>query len=81
MVLSVVGYIELESFCAGAYRSIVSCGELRSRGEAANLESSLLSYGAGMHPDRALWVPEPRSDKKSNFVPHNKYREGSEKAF
>ena len=38
-------------------------------------------YGAGMHPDRDLWVPEPRSDKKSNFVPHNKYREGSEKAF
>jgi len=38
-------------------------------------------YGAGMHPDRELWVPEPRDDKKSGFVPQNKHREGSQKAF
>jgi len=38
-------------------------------------------HGAGMHPDRQLWVPEPRDDKKSEFVPQNKYREGSQKAF
>jgi len=38
-------------------------------------------YGAGMHPDRKLWVPEPRDAIKTGFVPHNKYREGSRKAF
>jgi len=38
-------------------------------------------YGAGMHPDRILWVPEPRDPEKTSFVPSNKYRAGSEKAF
>ena len=38
-------------------------------------------YGAGMHPDRILWVPEPREPEKTAFVPSNKYREGSERAF
>ena len=38
-------------------------------------------YGAGMHPDRELWVPEPREPVKTGFVPSNKYREGSAKAF
>jgi len=30
-------------------------------------------YGAGMHPDRELWVPEPREAVDSGFVPSNKY--------
>ncbi len=38
-------------------------------------------YGAGMHPDRALWVPEPREAARTGFVPSNKHREGSGKAF
>ncbi|MDA0663333.1 MAG: dihydroxy-acid dehydratase [Proteobacteria bacterium] len=38
-------------------------------------------YGAGMHPDRVLWVPAPREPVKTGFVPSNKYREGSGKAF
>jgi dihydroxy-acid dehydratase len=38
-------------------------------------------YGAGMHPDRQLWVNEPREAVKTSFIPSNKYREGSEKAF
>ena len=38
-------------------------------------------YGAGMHPDRQLWVPQPRKAEKSGFVPQNKYRKGSQKAF
>ncbi len=38
-------------------------------------------YGAGMHPDRELWVPEPRDAVRTGFVPKNKYKEGSEKAF
>ncbi len=39
------------------------------------------NYGAGMHPDRVLWVNEPREAVKTGFVPSNKYREGSGKAF
>ena len=31
-------------------------------------------YGAGMHPNRDLWVSEPRSPEKSTFTPRNKYR-------
>ncbi len=38
-------------------------------------------YGAGMHPDRVLWVNEPRTAEKTGFVPSNKFREGSGKAF
>ena len=38
-------------------------------------------FGAGMHPDRVLWVKEPREPAKTSFVPSNKYRAGSGKAF
>jgi dihydroxy-acid dehydratase len=38
-------------------------------------------YGAGMHPDRELWVSEARNPIKTFFVPSNKYRRNSEKAF
>jgi dihydroxy-acid dehydratase len=31
-------------------------------------------YGAGMHPNRNLWVPNPREIIKSDFVPKNIYR-------
>ena len=31
-------------------------------------------FGAGMHPNRMLWVRNPRDVVKSNFVPSNKYR-------
>ena len=30
--------------------------------------------GAGMHPNRSLWVSEPRDPVESSFVPSNKYR-------
>ena len=39
------------------------------------------NYGAGMHPDRVLYVNEPREPVKTGFVPSNKYRDGSGKAF
>ena len=29
------------------------------------------TYGAGMHPNRELWVPNPRSVKDSGFIPKN----------
>ena len=31
-------------------------------------------FGAGMHPDRKLWVSEPRNPVKTSFVPSNKWR-------
>ena len=31
-------------------------------------------FGAGMHPDRKLWVSEPRNPMKTSFVPSNKWR-------
>ena len=38
-------------------------------------------YGAGMHPDRILWVPEPREAERTGFVPANKHRPEATKAF
>ena len=38
-------------------------------------------FGAGMHPDRVLYVNEPREPLKTSFVPTNKYRSGSGKSF
>ena len=31
-------------------------------------------YGAGMHPNRSLWVRDPRKPQKSKFEPSNKFR-------
>ena len=28
-------------------------------------------YGAGMHPNRELWVPNPREVEDSGFIPKN----------
>jgi dihydroxy-acid dehydratase len=39
------------------------------------------NFGAGMHPDRVLWVNEPREPVRTSFVPSNKYRAASAKAF
>ena len=38
-------------------------------------------FGAGMHPDRVLWVKNLREPVKTDFVPSNKYRSGFGKAF
>ena len=40
------------------------------------MRSSAVSavYGAGMHPNRKLWVSEPRIDQTNNFKPQNKFR-------
>jgi len=37
--------------------------------------------GAGMHPDRRLWVSEPRKAERSGYVPRNKWRPGIERLF
>ena len=58
------------------------CGEVDTR-LLNRMRMSAVSavYGAGMHPDRQLWVPQPRTAEKTGFVPQNKYRKGSQKAF
>ena len=38
-------------------------------------------FGAGMHPDRELWVNEPRPAERSGFVPTNKWRQGTRREF
>ena len=38
-------------------------------------------YGAGMHPDRELWINEPREPVKTTFIPTNKFRAASGKSF
>ncbi|MBB44971.1 MAG: dihydroxy-acid dehydratase [Rhodospirillaceae bacterium] len=38
-------------------------------------------YGAGMHPDRQLWVNDERKPVRTTFIPSNKYRPNSEKTF
>lgn len=35
-------------------------------------------FGAGMHPNRDLWVSEPREPVETDFVPTNKFRDGLE---
>ncbi len=39
------------------------------------------TQGAGIHPDRQLWVKEQRDPHASSFTPSNKWRPGVEKAF
>ena len=31
-------------------------------------------FGAGMHPNRELWVSEPRDPVETSFSPSNKFR-------
>ena len=38
-------------------------------------------YGAGMHPDRQLWVNDERKPIRTTFIPSNKYRPNSETTF
>ena len=58
------------------------CGEVDTRLlNRMRLSAVSAVQGAGMHPDRVLWVPEPRESARSGFVPQNRYREGSQKAF
>ncbi len=58
------------------------CGEVDTRLLNRMRRSAVSAvYGAGMHPDRELFVPEPREPVRTGFVPHNKYREGTQKEF
>jgi dihydroxy-acid dehydratase len=58
------------------------CGEVDTRLlNRMRLSAVSAVYGAGMHPDRVLWVPQPRDAVRTGFVPQNIHREGSQKAF
>jgi dihydroxy-acid dehydratase len=37
--------------------------------------------GGGLHPNREVWVREPREAARSGFMPKNKYRPQTDKAF
>ena len=52
-----------------------SVGEIDTR-LLNNMRCNAVSavYGAGMHPNRSLWVSSPRSVERSGFEPSNKYR-------
>jgi dihydroxy-acid dehydratase len=53
-----------------------ACGEVDTRLlNRMRLSAVSAVYGAGMHPNRELWVPQPREAGNSGFEPHNKYRE------
>ena len=59
-----------------------SCGDADTRLLNRMRESAVSAvYGAGMHPNRNLFVPEQRPAEQSGFVPSNKWREGSQKSF
>jgi len=38
-------------------------------------------FGGGMHPNRKLWVSDPRDPVETSFTPSNKYRPGTGTAF
>lgn len=58
------------------------CGEVDTRLlNRMRLSAVSAVHGAGMHPDRKLWVPQPREADRTGFVPQNKYREGSRRVF
>jgi dihydroxy-acid dehydratase len=37
--------------------------------------------GGGLHPNREVWVRDPRPAERSGFVPRNRHRPGTAKAF
>jgi dihydroxy-acid dehydratase len=52
-----------------------NCGEVDTRLLNRMRRSAVSAvYGAGMHPDRELWVPQPRAPEMTGFVPQNKHR-------
>lgn len=59
-----------------------SCGEADTRLLNRMRRSAVPAIqGAGIHPDRQIWIKEPRDPKVTSFIPSNKWRPGAEKAF
>jgi len=61
------------------------CGEVDTRLlNRMRLSAVSAVHGAGMHPDRVLWVLRPREPERpgqGGFVPENVHRSGSGRAF
>ncbi|MEZ5851534.1 MAG: dihydroxy-acid dehydratase [Hyphomicrobiaceae bacterium] len=54
-----------------------SCGEADTRLlHRARHTAVPATRGGGLHPNREVWVREPRKAEASGFVPRNKYRAG-----
>jgi dihydroxy-acid dehydratase len=47
----------------------------------ARLTAVPATRGAGLHPNREVWVRQPREATRSGFVPKNKHRPETQKAF
>ncbi len=59
-----------------------NCGEADTRLlRRARLTAVPATRGAGMHPNREVWVRDPREATRSGFVPKNKHRPETAKAF
>jgi dihydroxy-acid dehydratase len=59
-----------------------NCGPANTRLlHRARLNAVPATQGGGLHPNRQLWVREPRSAHRSSFEVRNKHRPESKKAF
>jgi len=59
-----------------------NCGQADTRLlQRARLSAVPATQGAGLHPNRQVWVREPRSAKRSGFVVRNKHRPDLKKVF
>lgn len=59
-----------------------NCGEADTRLlHRARLSAVPATRGAGLHPNREVWVRLPREAVRSGFVPSNKHRPEANKAF
>ncbi len=59
-----------------------NCGKADTRLlHRARLDAVPATQGGGLHPNRQIWVREPRSAHRSGFEVRNKHRPASKKAF
>src|SRR5476651_708820 len=59
-----------------------NCGDADTRLlHRARLTAVPATRGAGLHPNREVWVRQPREATRSGFVPENKHRPEAKKAF
>jgi dihydroxy-acid dehydratase len=59
-----------------------NCGEADTRLlHRARLTAVPATRGAGLHPNREVWVRQPREATRSGFVPKNKHRPEANKTF
>jgi dihydroxy-acid dehydratase len=59
-----------------------NCGDADTRLlHRARLSAVPATRGAGLHPNREVWVRQPREAVRSGFVPTNKHRPEANKAY